>query len=498
MIYVKEKGSMEERDDLVTRVPQTSLAAGGGTSRSTDENAPAPLSTEDAQAMTPPLSVRNPWAEGDSVPVFAVDRGVASLEIPAEVFEDSDPLWRCFVVGYFIGDSPHVRSIHATVNRICSLPGSKSKIDVQFIDKNTVLFRIENEALRNQVIKRKCWHIADIPLVVNEWSPETAAAPPDLSAMPLWVDLRKVPSQLFSHCGLKVVSTPVGKFVKLHPQTEKCTQLDMARLLMEVDLHKPLVEEIQFLDRSGELIKVKVMYPWLPDRCSLCSKWWHKTKDCQSKEVRILRNSTSRGYGLEVAASTDREVEKDGVQEEALNPAMVAQTLLSELEATKPYPENIVEGNAMENHEQVLGKELQTLDGGIITIEDRDESKSDWVDAPKSTRSSPQAKLDRGVVAVSSPPRPTAVMTVEDGIVISPSRFQPFVDDVEEENEEQEEYEEVLKEGEIKNARIETKRRGGAQNKSSKKVARFQGGRGKDMKAQVLKGHHKKSSVRKI
>lgn len=135
---------------------------------------------------------------------------------------------------------------------------------MQFIDKNTVLFRIDNEALRNRVIKRRYWHISDVPLVLHECSPETAAAPPDLSAMPLWVDLKSVPSHLFSKVGLKALSTPVGRFVKLHPQTEKCTWLDVARVLIEVDLHKPLVEVIKFADQNDAQVKVGVSYPWLP------------------------------------------------------------------------------------------------------------------------------------------------------------------------------------------------------------------------------------------
>ncbi|KAH0903258.1 hypothetical protein HID58_042761, partial [Brassica napus] len=43
-----------------------------------------------------------------------------------------------------------VGSIHATVNRIWTAPKAGSKIDVQFIAKNTVLFRIENDQMRNR------------------------------------------------------------------------------------------------------------------------------------------------------------------------------------------------------------------------------------------------------------------------------------------------------------------------------------------------------------
>lgn len=175
--------------------------------------------------------------------------------------------------------------IHATVNKISSVPGSKRKIDVQFIGKDKVLFRTENEDLRNMVINRRYWHILDVPLVLNEWSPETAASPLDLTAMHLWVDLKAVPSHLFSQVGLKTLASPVGRFVKLHPQTERCTRLELARVLIEVNLHKPLVETIKFEDKNGEKIKVGVVYLCLPARCSRCFKWGHKTLECQSKDV---------------------------------------------------------------------------------------------------------------------------------------------------------------------------------------------------------------------
>ena len=74
-----------------------------------------------------------------------------------------------------MGDSPFIGSIHSTVNRIWS--SQKSKIDVQFISKRTVLFRIEDELVRKRVLRRKYWHIANVPLVVSEWNPEMLRLP---------------------------------------------------------------------------------------------------------------------------------------------------------------------------------------------------------------------------------------------------------------------------------------------------------------------------------
>ncbi|KAH0879209.1 hypothetical protein HID58_066603 [Brassica napus] len=127
----------------------------------------------------------SPWSKdlagrAGAEPVIDIVDGIATLQIPDAIFDEAELLWKTFVVGYFIGDAPHMGSIHATVNRIWTAPKAGSKIDVQFIAKNTVLFRIENDQMRNRVIQRKYWHIADIPLVVNVWTPESAQHPPDL------------------------------------------------------------------------------------------------------------------------------------------------------------------------------------------------------------------------------------------------------------------------------------------------------------------------------
>ena len=223
-------------------------------------------------------------------PVFVVKEGIADVSIPEDLTEDVDPLWKCFVVGYFMNDAPHIGIIHSTVNRIWGSPGKGSKIDVQFIGKRTVLFRVEDAQVRSRIIKRKFWHVSEVPLVLNEWTPESAKAPPDLSAMPQWVDLENVPGYLYSKKGLTFLSRTAGKFVKLHPTTERCVRLDVARVLVEVDLRKPLPQKICFKEKDGNEVTVGVKFPWLPPCCKVCSKWGHNEKDCHVEcEVVILK-----------------------------------------------------------------------------------------------------------------------------------------------------------------------------------------------------------------
>lgn len=86
--------------------------------------------------------------------------------------------------------------------------------------------------------------------------------------------------------GPRFLGDIAGNFVKLHPQTERCSRLDMARVLVEVDLEKVLTEKICLTDQEGNevSISVTVSYPWLPPRCNCCLKWGHKECDCNVKK----------------------------------------------------------------------------------------------------------------------------------------------------------------------------------------------------------------------
>lgn len=294
-------------------------------------------SKEQGDSGSVPAPTRSsPWVkrQQDGVEAEAsidIVNGVASMAIPDAIFDEAELLWKSYVVGYFIGDAPHVGSIHATVNRIWAAPKGGTRIDVQFIEKNTVLFRIENSQMRARVIQRKYWHIADIPLVVNVWSPESALNPPDLSSMPLWVDLRGVPNNLYSHKGLRCLSKAAGKFVKLHPNTEKCVRLDVARVLVEVNLHQELVEKISFRDKDERTCEIDVSFPWLPSRCTVCKKWGHKGQDCSSKEIKILTKENDKALSSNFAA-----IPQDGGK--AISVEGTIERLLHDLEALTPKP----------------------------------------------------------------------------------------------------------------------------------------------------------------
>ncbi|KAF8105754.1 hypothetical protein N665_0156s0008 [Sinapis alba] len=182
---------------------------------------------------------------------------------------------------------PHVGSTHATVNRIWAVPKG---------------------------------------VVVNVWSPESALSPPDLFSIPMSVDLRGVPNNLYSHKGLRCLSKTTFKFVKLHPNTEKCVHLDVVRVLVESWWKR------FFRDKDGHTREIEVTFPWLPSRSNVCKRWRHKGQDCSNKEFKILNKETDK-----VTTSTFVDVPQPGGEAVSLEGNAI-ESLLQDLEDLTPKP----------------------------------------------------------------------------------------------------------------------------------------------------------------
>uniref|UniRef100_A0A0D3AS77 DUF4283 domain-containing protein n=1 Tax=Brassica oleracea var. oleracea TaxID=109376 RepID=A0A0D3AS77_BRAOL len=366
----------------------------------------------------------------ENLPSIDVVNGVAAIHVPEDIFDDADLLWKSYVVGYFIRDAPHVGSIHATVNRIWASLKSGSKIDVQFIEKNTVLFCIENSHTRTRVIQRRYWHILDVPLVVSEWSPESALKPPDLTAMPLWIDLKGVPNDLFSHKGLKCLTRAAGKFVKLHPNTERYIRFDVARVLAEVNLHTPLVERITFKAKNGDQRGIEVSYPWLPARCAVCQGWGHKGSDCKADNVKILKRGVedANNVGLEVVFSVS-------VEQSALGGNAVTD-LMKELSAlpVNPLMQSKVRLEMVSKEDGVAGfietsPHIQIAEPTTETFPAAGEGNWSLVYGKQHVPSSgcPEVQKDDDVT-----------------LVVSPSRFSPLLDSKQEDEELEKKYDDDM------------------------------------------------------
>ncbi|CDY39577.1 BnaCnng09460D [Brassica napus] len=200
-------------------------------------------------------------------PMADLQGGVALVDLPDELLSDSKPLWSAYIVGHFMGDAPHIGKVHAIVNRIWSFPDRPEKIDAQFISPHTVF-------------------------------PKTASAQPDLTAVPLWVDLQGEPLP----ASIKVKGT----------------------------------DEI-----------ILVSYPLLPPRCLGCQKWGHTDKTC-SKNKHIKEKTEDakeletvvEGTGTDEAANAQQSSSKDSEEKVRNSVSRVHDSVSNKVSVGLVIPEN--------------------------------------------------------------------------------------------------------------------------------------------------------------
>ncbi|KAG2310967.1 hypothetical protein Bca4012_025465 [Brassica carinata] len=231
--------------------------------------------------------------------------GKPSVEIPDEIYDSSEPLWEDFLIGKFLETAPHVAKVHVIVNKIWNQGDKSQMIEVFEVNSTTMRFKIPNPHIRSRVLRRGMWNIAEVPLVVSKWSPMVEKTEQEQTSIPMWVFLKNVPMNMFSWDGLSFMTSPVGKPVRLHPETASCSRFDVAKIFVNVDLTKELPKSINF-SKNGKDFLVDFIYPWLPTRCKLCEKWGHSEKKClMSKRV------VEEGVEEDVLAAKDNVVEKE-------------------------------------------------------------------------------------------------------------------------------------------------------------------------------------------
>lgn len=88
-----------------------------------------------------------------------------------------------------------------------------------------------------------------------------------------------------------------GKTIRLHPETELCSNFEEAKLFVEADMTKALPKVYHFTSKYGINAQVEILYPLLPSRCSECFKWGHLPKDCKTQSSNLYKRAEADTKG---------------------------------------------------------------------------------------------------------------------------------------------------------------------------------------------------------
>ncbi|KAL0356473.1 UNVERIFIED_CONTAM: hypothetical protein Sradi_4094200 [Sesamum radiatum] len=254
---------------------------------------------------------------------FLADSNEASIEsvqningCPTLVFSDSETEslatdFHLALIGKFSHGSPPYSQLH----RLLAKTGLKGAFTVSMINKKHALVSLSNEFDYTRLWLRRIWYLDGLPMRVFKWTP-TFTPDHESSITPVWVSFPGLPTHLFRKDALFALANNIGTPLQIADSTHNKSNFSKARVCVEVDLLKPLLEEID-LKIYGATIVQKIEYEQVPPYCFLCKHIGHHDSECYSKgdapkPPRRGRAATESGKKRYVPTSASAPINENG------------------------------------------------------------------------------------------------------------------------------------------------------------------------------------------
>ncbi|XP_019246473.1 PREDICTED: uncharacterized protein LOC109226128 [Nicotiana attenuata] len=182
---------------------------------------------------------------------------------------------------YVVGDTP---SIGAIERFIASQWNFVSKPKVYYHNDGFFVVRFKNEEERNEVLYSGPCTIQNRPVITKAWTTDFDFNEEVLKTLPLWVKLPNLPLNCWGMDSLSRIGSGLGIPMYADECTTKVERISYARILVEMDITKPLPTKIIVKDPS-------VVYDWKPTYCSTCLQLGH---NCQTKQTQPQMNKQQK------------------------------------------------------------------------------------------------------------------------------------------------------------------------------------------------------------
>ncbi|GKB93011.1 nucleotide-binding alpha-beta plait domain-containing protein [Tanacetum coccineum] len=144
----------------------------------------------------------------------------AAIEIVKIRYENS-------LVGFFVGKTIAFSIVQNYVNNTWGQFGLQKLMKS---DDGVYLFKFASKVGLEKVLERGPWMIRNSPLILSKWTPYTSLTKNEVTKVPVWINLRKIPVVAYSEDGLSLIATQVGKPIMLNAFTSQMYRESWGRI----------------------------------------------------------------------------------------------------------------------------------------------------------------------------------------------------------------------------------------------------------------------------
>ncbi|GAA0171575.1 hypothetical protein LIER_25573 [Lithospermum erythrorhizon] len=120
-----------------------------------------------------------------------------------------------------------------------------------------------------------------INLILRNWDVGMPLDKPEVDVLPIWIQFPNLPLDLWTTEALSILASHVGVPLFDDRTTSEQSRLGHARVCVEIRVEDELFDEMTVRYASGQEYTQRVVYEWVPFKCSKCKKFGHGDVACK-------------------------------------------------------------------------------------------------------------------------------------------------------------------------------------------------------------------------
>ncbi|CAK8574347.1 unnamed protein product [Lathyrus sativus] len=205
-----------------------------------------------------------------------VINGVIQIDIEQEDIETELRFWDSTLILYVVGDDLSMNTVKNFMQRMWNF----IKIpNLYYHDAGYFLLRFNSQEDKEAVMMRGPYTIRNMPMLLKEWQSGFNLKKDLLRRLPIWIKIPQLPLHLWGAKSLSKIGSDIGKPLVTDECTTNNLHVSYERILIEVDITQPLIDEITIRNVAGDIIMQPVQYEWRPKFCETCQNLGNKCED---------------------------------------------------------------------------------------------------------------------------------------------------------------------------------------------------------------------------
>ncbi|KAK4713528.1 hypothetical protein R3W88_019435 [Solanum pinnatisectum] len=187
----------------------------------------------------PPLVV-------DGVPVVQLEEADVNIEIDK---------WKCALIVYFFGNCP---GYNAMVRYIAHNWPNVAEPDIYLHEEGYYIIKFKTIEDMHEILYAGPYTINNRPMILKSWTMHFDLSSEFMAEIPLWVRFPKLPLNCWGCGSLSRIVSAIGAPLFADECTTKQIRISYARILIEVNVTRPLSMEITVMDPSGHQFRLSM------------------------------------------------------------------------------------------------------------------------------------------------------------------------------------------------------------------------------------------------